>query len=496
MLYREVDSEKDSVLYALIGLSLVFLSVGVFVLGKNYMSEQKVLGTSLAQTSTSTGDTSLKTEPVNTTNTENPIRVQPTETVTFTEPTVAPTQKIIIPTSTPIPVKTIPTSTPAPTNAPSQEEIVIGDDSEIIIENQNNELIIKDGQTNEEIITIPSTPTDPIGGGDAVVPTATPKLIASPYPTQSVYVPGDPTQAPTQAPLITTGSLADKYFREPTIAPTRIVADTSQPITNEPITESDNKLVIEDPSTGEFVPAVKNPETGEVVAAVKSEDIDLGTPLNLISPNEKIFDTTTPLPTAKRITRSVKVAQSKVSRAISSIFSFGKSSNNVSEESDVPLDSVKITYDTQKANLELDEWLRKYQFQVWALGEEYIAIHRNGITAITKYPIKLGISKLSFKAMTPFGDKRAIYYFDSAFNYLDTLNIISQDIHEKPIEIVLDNDELVYKIQGESPQFMFALIPVKVCRNAIVSAETREVKNVESCSTFDSLQDGISLSIQ
>lgn len=489
MLYREVDSEKDSILYAFIGLSLIFLSIGVLIIGKNYISEKKVLGAYLTQTKVP--GTITDPAKTGTTSEQSTEFIAPTEAPLSTSVPQPTATSVPQPTQTPVPIQIQPTSVPI------QEEIIIQDDSEIIIENKNNELIIKDGNTNEEIISIPSTPTEPIGGGNVLVPTATPKPIASPYPTQSVFVPGEPTRAPTPIPVITTGSLADKYFGEPTVVPSKNIADPSQPVTNQPTTPDDSNLVIQDPDTGETVPAVKDPDTGEIVEAVKSEDIDLSTPIKFISPNEKIFDTITSLSTTKRLSRSFRIAQSKLSRALSNVFPFGKSANHiVVDDITIPLDSVKITYDTQKANLELDEWLRKYQFQVWALGDEYIAINRNGITAITKYPIKLGVSKLSFKSITPVGDKRAIYYFDSAWTYLDTLNIISQDIHEKPIEIVLDNDELVYRIQGESPQFMFALVPVKVCRNAIVSAETREVKSVESCSSFDSIQDGISLSLQ
>lgn len=160
-----------------------------------------------------------------------------------------------------------------------------------------------------------------------------------------------------------------------------------------------------------------------------------------------------------------------------------------------PASAIKITYTSNNQQIKIDDWLKDYQFQVWALGEDYIAIHRDGITTITPYAIKLGLSKLSFKVETDSGEMQVLYYPDSIWSYLSDLHIITDSTHDEPILLVAENDQLVYRIKASSKQLMFAVLPSSICMKVVISAQTREIKDTRTCSPWDTVKDLVSITV-
>ena len=141
------------------------------------------------------------------------------------------------------------------------------------------------------------------------------------------------------------------------------------------------------------------------------------------------------------------------------------------------------------------EWLAKYQFQVWPIGTSHLAIYRNGVTTLTRYPIALGLSRQSFKVLSDSGYKQVLHYPDSIWQHLSDLKIFSEDSHDEPFTLTDENGDLVYKVQGESKQLMFAFLPTSVCKFVVISAVTQEVESVTTCSVKDSVVDMLSITL-
>lgn len=502
MLYKEVHSDKNFRSHALIGVFFITLSVLLGVQTYYYVNEPKVLGLQ-AQADLNPGGTSDPgrgdTTSGSSGSTQNqeptpppssylpPTQVpQPTAVPTAIPtrvPTAVPTQTQVItqPTSVPPPV-----ITPSPT--PVQEQIIINNpDTEIIIRNENNTLIIIDTVNDEPIASVPSVPTNP---SDNTQPSAdVPQIISNPSTNQ-----GQAIFRPTPTP---SNSLA--------------VLPTTSPIIG-------NR--IGDTSSG---PSTSQGPVGSVVTDVINT---LGQPFGvIIGQDPQVADNTSKTPTSSASKSSGGLVSRVLNTFVSPLGYRFRSADEVVAEAllnqdefvpdtrptlfgvkigfkpkgpnfdSVPASSVRITYKAAGADSNIDEWLRKYQFQVWALGDEYIAIYRNGITTITPYPIRLGLSKLSFKVETDQGDQQVLYYPDNVWSYLSDLNVISSNSHDEPIMLSYEDDELLYRITAESSQFMFAVIPSNVCMKITISAETRDVQDAQTCSTWDSIKDFLSITI-
>ena len=140
------------------------------------------------------------------------------------------------------------------------------------------------------------------------------------------------------------------------------------------------------------------------------------------------------------------------------------------------------------------DWISKYQFQVWPIGTSHLAIYRNGITTLTRYPIALGLSRQSVRILTEDGFKQLLHYPDSIWQDISAKRIVSEESHDEPMILTYENDELLYKIQGESKQLMFAFIPTSVCQMVVVSAEDQEVQSIKPCGTKDAVIEALSIS--
>ena len=141
------------------------------------------------------------------------------------------------------------------------------------------------------------------------------------------------------------------------------------------------------------------------------------------------------------------------------------------------------------------EWLSKYQFQVWPIGSSHLAIYRNGITTLTRYPIALGLSRQSVRLLTENGYKQLLHYPDSIWQAISDRGIVAEDSHDEPIILTYENNKLLYKIQGASRQLMFAFIPTSVCEFVVVSAEDQEVLSIKPCGTKDAILEALSITI-
>jgi hypothetical protein len=161
----------------------------------------------------------------------------------------------------------------------------------------------------------------------------------------------------------------------------------------------------------------------------------------------------------------------------------------------VPAEAVTIQYTPAGQTTNLDAWLKDYQFQVWAVGSDTVAIYRHGITTYTTDAIKLGLSKLSFKLITDTGDLPVIFYPDTVWAYLSDIRVISKDTHDQPMKLVSEGGTLRYLVHAHSRQLLLAAIPVSICRNIVVSVETRDILDTRACTKLDSLFDALSLSI-
>jgi hypothetical protein len=426
--------------YALVGVFFLVLSFFTAVQTWRFLHEPQVLGSqTLAQAVGGSGQEGQEGQ-----DGRGGQILQPTKGIE-TGPTIVsqPTDTIIRePTSVPPPIEIIPEPTTVisePTPTPVQEEVTITDpETEIIIRNDDNTLVIIDTSTGNPIAEVPSVPTD---SEDNTRPADTVPHIDSQTSAPIAMIP-TPDSSNSLAVLPTTSPLV--AAQEPTIIPSP------------------------GPNPGTFFTDVIN---------------TVGSPFGIRYSSPRA-----------RNPSDVNIEEAPSFFGFT-INLFGDSNKTVARSRSIPASSIKITYAAGGPQSNLDEWLKKYQFQVWALGEDYIAIYRNGVTTITPYAIKLGLSKLSFKVDTERGEMQVLYYPDAIWSYLSDVHLISENTHDEPLVLISENDELMYHVTGHSNQFFFALIPTSVCREISISARTREIQESSSCSAWDSIMDLLSLTI-
>lgn len=354
-----------------------------------------------------------------------------------------------------------------------------------------------------------TTKTEEVPVQDVVVKESDPVKVSDPVPTvknettqQKVNPIKQVVPSPTQTPVSNPPSLESQEIMD---ASGDQEVNVSNSLTEIVIKNENNALVI---TTGsDDTELVKVPTTSVGGVPVEDTTAQNLTSQNIASPNQGSQETYE----VKTVSRTSlnnndgggagvggnEFAQTsdnpiqKVQTAIENTLA-GKDASNATTP---PTSAIRINYTSDKVNPNIDKWLADYQFQVWPLGEDKIAIHRNGITTVTPYSIRLGLSKLSFKVDTGKDIITVPYYFDSVWTYLGDLRLISPDTHDEPIELVVENDELVYRIKAESKQLMFAILPSKVCMEVVVSAQTRDIKDSKTCGPWDTVKDLLSLTI-
>lgn len=297
----------------------------------------------------------------------------------------------------------------------------------------------------------------------------------------------------------------------PTETPTTDIVVTDPTIEIE-IDNTDTTLVITDASSDTPIvrvptdPTISYDEGGGVLLPTTpttgSETPSLGTPTRptdtyptIESSVPGIITTIRTTPNTSSSIDSSPFTLSKVKMAMSKPLSY--IGIDVSKSEIVPpgASAVSISYRPTAGGIDLDSLLRDYQFQVWAVGDSTIALYRNGITTYTTHAIKLGLSKLTFKLVTDKGDMPVIYYPDTVWSYLADIREISRDTHTQPIELMSDNGSLTYHITAHSRKMLFAALPVKVCRNLVVSVESRHIESSAPCTQWDKMLDSISLAL-
>jgi len=159
-----------------------------------------------------------------------------------------------------------------------------------------------------------------------------------------------------------------------------------------------------------------------------------------------------------------------------------------------PATQNSINTNTSKNSIVYD-WLTQYKFRIFPIGTSHLALYRNGITTITRFPIVLGLSRQSLRVLVKDVYKQVLYYPDSIWQDAVSKNYVSGDSPDEPITLTDQDGELVYRIEGQSDQLFMAFLPVSVCRKLEISAESQELRNISTCSSKDALLEALSITL-
>ncbi len=456
MLYKEVDQNKNSFSYGFFGVLFILLSLGLLAYtGLIIFDSRSILGISVAQSSVKQDTTETKT----TTTKDGPAQSDPKirevqeDTVTKTSPTAVPVSKQE-------PQKQQPIDQPSEESrkileqSTSEEVLVSSPETEIVIKNENNALVITTSSDDTQLVKVKDTSSK-----DSTAKTTTSDKTTSQDPSS-----GQPKQTTTTSTkpdgtkVTTTTSSTGKT--------TVITTDPQGNTHTEVIQSNDSQSITQDFDDGGSSDIISDATKDREIYEIQDRDSnsnDSGNPVEVVQ------------------------------NSLKDSFSFDDDESQ--SRTFPPTSAIKITYASGSKDIDLDRWLEDYQFQVWALGDSDIAIHRKGITTVTSYPIKLGLSKQSFKADTEAGEKQVLYYPDSVWTYATEVGSISEGTHDEPMKLVIENNELVYHIKAASKQFMFAVFPTEVCKEMVISAETRKITYEDTCSVVDTIKDAISIRV-
>lgn len=370
--------------------------------------------------------------------------------------------------------------TPADT---SGKETLIADTGDQNIQISNQDLGVGDGDGDSTIM--PDQPT--------TAPTAQPT---------EVVITVAPTSVPTIAPTVGVTVVPTTVVTiAPTAVPTSVTAPTSAPrstATPSP-TPTPPELVIDDSPNDEII--IKNEDN---VLVIKSSDES--TELLRVGSTTTVAETLSPTSTVSRSSSSSQGRTSIISRSTAALSRFftGNQAQEIVQQ-DTTSTAIALTKTAAPPNSavnisntsknQINSWLERYEIKVWPLGNNQIAIYRNGITTISDFPIKLGVSKQSIKVVLPNEDKQILYYADSVIENLIDQNIASHVPSPEPVYLQVHADNLIYDITTESKQFFLAFVPYSVCKNIEVSALTREIESIRTCSTLDSVMDILSIAL-
>ena len=136
------------------------------------------------------------------------------------------------------------------------------------------------------------------------------------------------------------------------------------------------------------------------------------------------------------------------------------------------------------------------------MGKKYLAISRSGISAVTDLPVSLSSNRQTFSVVTEDGHKAVTYYPDTIADHLDNLQLIDRE--DSPFDKTKDDDlsvvltykdqELIYLVKGTARKYFLSFIPINVKQNIIVSAQTKEIKDINK-TTFYKILDAFSIAI-
>ncbi len=169
-----------------------------------------------------------------------------------------------------------------------------------------------------------------------------------------------------------------------------------------------------------------------------------------------------------------------------------------------------------QTNIELDfsaldsinRYLDPYEIKIYAGRNSQLFLTRLGVTAATELPVRLSFARRSLSILTPQGEQKLVYLPDDITKYLSDLDIITRiDGHvvsrlfpqaqaaelTYPVYIGWKNNRLVYRVEGNRDEYLFAFLPVSIGIVAEVDARTKEIVNISYDSRIERILDVISI---
>ena len=108
-----------------------------------------------------------------------------------------------------------------------------------------------------------------------------------------------------------------------------------------------------------------------------------------------------------------------------------------------------------------------------------IEIRHKGTNAQTELPISVNVATRALTVTTPAGVRTVAILPDTA-----VANMVRRGVVEGvasgsgQVELKIENNEVVYEIQGESTEKLLGILPIKIKKTVVVSAQTGEEVSV------------------
>ncbi len=108
-----------------------------------------------------------------------------------------------------------------------------------------------------------------------------------------------------------------------------------------------------------------------------------------------------------------------------------------------------------------------------------IEIRHRGTNAQTELPISVNVATRALTVTTPAGVRTVAILPDTA-----VANMVRRGVVEGvasgsgQVELKMENNEVVYEIQGESTEKLLGILPIKIKKTVVVSAQTGEEVSV------------------
>lgn len=324
------------------------------------------------------------------------------------------------------------------------------------------------------------------------------QIIDQPQPTQIPVI-----QQPTSAPQPTLIQVQPTSIPQPTPTPIIVgsipeLIDGADPQTEIVIRNEDNTLIVSTTTDPTHVAIVESGESlsGQLPPSTPSSTSD--TPSNA-----GVIETVLTYNPTTREYDEVPVADADSgSAALPSTSTFDSITNSVikvfSQETYFPSNSPatqKVINMNTASNFAVYDWLTKYQFKIFPIGSSHLAIYRNGITTLTRFPIVLGLSRQSLGVLIDGKYKAVLHYPDTTFERAADNRWVSADGNDEAITLTDEDGELIYRIEASSEQLFFAFYKVSVCRILKISADSEELREISTCSTKDAILEALSISL-
>jgi hypothetical protein len=128
--------------------------------------------------------------------------------------------------------------------------------------------------------------------------------------------------------------------------------------------------------------------------------------------------------------------------------------------------------------LEVEERPDTQKLEVSLSGNDF-RIKNKGTTALTAFPITVDSKTADLSISTDTGDKiLAVYPFDAMLSALRTKLITN--VNRNNLEIIVENDKLIYKVQGEKSINIYNLYTYLIPVYTYISATTGEVVRIDA----------------